>query len=76
MSMHHRDTQTSDSRPFVPKSHAAVLLLNTGNYEFYDRQGVSFLVEIPVGSPVPFYLPVSVTKMQTAPADGSCIFLA
>lgn len=76
MSMHHRDTQTSTNRPFVPKSHAAVLLLNTGDYEFKDRQGVSFLVKIPSGSPVPFYLPVSVTEMIGAPADGSCIFLA
>jgi hypothetical protein len=76
MSMHHRDTQTSDSQGFVPKSHAAVLLLNTGDYEFKDRQGVSFLVKIPAGSPVPFYLPVSVTEMVTAPANGSCIFLA
>ena len=76
MSMHHRDTQTSDSQPFVPKSHAAVLLLNTGSYEFNDRQGITFDVEIPVGSPVPFYLPVSVTKMVSAPANGSCIFLA
>lgn len=72
--MHHRDTETSDASNFVPKSHAAILLLSVGAYTFLDRQGVSFEVTTVAGN-VPYYLPVSVTKMVTPAGDGA-IFLA
>ena len=72
--MHHRDTETSSDSGFVPKSHAAILLLSTGAYTFLDRQGVSFSVVTNVNN-LPYYLPVSVTKMVATPTSGA-IFLA
>lgn len=74
MSMHHRDTQTSNAANFVPKSHAAILLLASGTYTFLDRQGVEFAV-ITAAENLPYYLPVSVTKMKSSPSGGA-IFLA
>ena len=74
MSMHHRDTQTSNVAGFVPKGHAAILLLGFGSYKFLDRQGVEFEVDLDAAQ-VPFYLPVSVTKMTVTPSAGA-IFLA
>lgn len=72
--MHHRDTETSSDSGFVPKSHAAILLLSTGAYTFLDRQGVSFSVTTTANN-LPYYLPVSVTKMVTSVGAGA-IFLA
>jgi hypothetical protein len=72
--MHHRDTETSNVAGFVPKSHAAILLLGSGTYTFLDRQGVTFSV-ITAAENLPYYLPVSVTKMTAAPTAGA-IFLA
>jgi ABC-type enterochelin transport system substrate-binding protein len=72
--MHHRDTETSSDSGFVPKSHAAILLLSSGAYTFLDRQGVSFSVT-PSANNLPYYLPVSVTKMVTSVGAGA-IFLA
>jgi len=74
MSMHHRDTETSNASGFVPKSHAAILLLSGGTYMFKDRQGVSFSVNVNTAN-VPYYLPVSVTEMETSVGAGA-IFLA
>ena len=75
MSMHHRDTQTSNATPFSPKSHAAVLLTVASNYTFTDRQGVEFDLDI-AAAKVPFYLPVSVTSVTAQPTNSACIFLA
>jgi len=74
MSMHHRDTETSNVAGFVPKSHAAILLLGSGTYTFLDRQGVAFSVIVSTNN-APVYLPISVTKMTVTPAAGA-IFLA
>jgi len=75
MSMHHRDTQTSNATPFSPKSHSAVLLTAASDYTFTDRQGVSFSVSV-AAAKVPFYLPVSVTSVTAQPNTSACIFLA
>lgn len=75
MSMHHRDTQTSNATSFVPKSHSAVLLREEGVYGFTDRQGVAFSVTV-AAAKVPFYLPVSVNTMTAAPSADAAIFLA
>lgn len=75
MSMHHRDTQTSNATSFVPKSHSAVLLREEGAYGFTDRQGVAFSVTV-AAAKIPFYLPVSVNTMTAAPSADGAIFLA
>lgn len=73
--MHHRDTQTSDATSFVPKSHSAVILTESGTYTFKDRQDVSFSVTVSPGRE-PFYLPVSVGQMTNAPSADAAIFVA
>ena len=75
MSMHHRDTQTSNATPFSPKSHSAVLLTAASDYTFTDRQGVAFSVTV-AAAKIPFYLPVSVNTMTAAPSADGAIFLA
>ena len=74
MSMHTRDSQTSDAKTFIPKSHVAILLTVSGTYTFEDRQSVSFDVIVASGN-TPFYLPVSVNKMTDAPTPNAAIFI-